>query len=577
MKKCIYILIITLSTGIFTYADNAPSTKCTKDEFGMVYTLFTIEAALKGKMNHKAVTQLMTNPEMQTMKQPSQLCSKIQKVSSTVGISFEKLLSRAQKSLSKNASTLKRAREEQTKKEKQNKYCSVDDAVKLYYKQDTLRNQFTSLREAWEKRYSKQINAAIQHKQMQDMVLVKKKEVSAASKHFFATFKKEVKIHITDTSNYDLACDNYKKLEKKYTEILAKLQIDYDTFYKTKSVSNNKTSLSNQNSSDKNITTLNTNDYDAVANKKYNYFVQIINHITPNIRHTFSQYVQECGNDKKKRVRARVEAALKISGGVNRKEYEEMYGYHFGSPYSQEEIDKTLHLFDEIISIQRFKYTDDMIKKFKTYVAEYMKLYTEDAEYFSMKDYIDDNFKKANALHAPIISAFENIIQSDIALRKIANDISDKQALHKIETFKKNNQMLYYYVEKSQYLSKKFFEFANHKKNYIELDAKIVRKRHNALRAHYEEFKKYRQTNKTLFKDNTQYIEYLKRFKSYVGVSKEFYIRVKSKKRESASEKEISQYIPAVAKYNMEANKDGSLLKLLNTYNTLVSDYNSLN
>ena len=545
---------------------------CALEEATVLLMYFIEEANTKGESDNPEVSDLMQNSGLAMIQNPSKICKQIENISKKVNISYADLMQRVNKHLAKNKESLNQRKKILQENAKYNKNCTVNDAIGLYYKETRVRDSFTELEEKWHKKYKNARNASLQNSKLNTLLLDKRKEVSALSHLFFETFKKEVKTHITDTGKYDLACKNYAKLEKEYTQKLSKLQKDYDTFSIT---GTSKSKVNDINGTSQ--ATASTNDYDTLANRKYNYYVHVINQITPKIRNTFSRYVRECGSDKKKRVRARVEYALKMSGGRNKKAYEDAYGYQLGSPYSKEEIDKTLNVFTEILSIDRFKYADATIIEFKKYVSEFMKLYSEDAEYFDMKDYIDDAFKKGNALHAPIITAFENIIKSDTSLRKIVNEISDKQTLHRIKMYKENNEMLYYHVEKGQYLSKKFFEFGEHKKNYINLDAKLVRKRHDELREHYEAFKKYRQNNEILFKDNRQYIEYLKTFKDYVSVSKEFYIRVKSKKAYNPGEKDFSKYIPASARRTMEANKDGSLLKLLNTYNSLVNDYNSLN
>lgn len=316
---------------------------------------------------------------------------------------------------------------------------------------------------------------------------------------------------------------------------------------------------------------------DNLAMNKYNYFVHMINNITPNMNRTFNIYTRECGTDKAKRVRARVEAALKMSGGQNRKAYEDSYGFHLGQPYSQEDKEEILAVFDKALKIERFAYADTILKDFKSSVSKFMDVYSEDAEYFSMKDFTEDNFKKGNELHAPIITAYENIMKSDRALRKVIDEISDKQALARIAKFKKDNKMLPYHIEKSQYLSKKFFEYANHKEDYMTLDAKEVRKKYDGLRAEYDAFKKYKQTNSDIFKNNRGYDYYLNKYKEYVSSSKDFYLKVKSKKEFGEGEEEFLKNIPAIARQSMAVNREGSLRKLLQDYNNLVNQYNSLN
>jgi len=546
---------------------------CALEEASVLFMFFREETNIKGEKDNPDVKELIQNSGLTIIQNPSKLCKQIENISKQINISYSDLMQRVNKHLAKNKENLNQRRTVQESNAKHNKNCTSNDAIDLSYKQEKFSNGISELYEKWHKKYNNARNASLQNSKLNTLLLQKRKEVSDLQHVFFETFKKEVKIHIT-TGKYDLACANYTKLEKEYTKKLSELEKDYDTFGKSSVVKNKKNDL---NSTSKSKSASSTNDYDSLSKQKYNYFVHVLNKITPKIRNTYSRYVRECGNDKKKRVRARVEEAVKSNDGKNRKVYEDAYGYQLGRPYSKEETAEVLNTFTEILAIDRFKYADVTIIEFKKYVSEFMKLYSEDAEYFDMKDYIDDNFKKANALHAPIIIAFENMMKSDISLRKIVNDISDKQTLNRIKKYKENNEMLYYHVEKGQYLSKKFLEFGKHKKNYINLDAKLVRKKHDELREYYEVFKKYRQDNETLFKDNRQYIEYLKTFKEYVSISKEFYIRVKSKKAYTSDEEEYLKNIPASARATMEVNMEGSLPKLLNSYNNLVHKYNILN
>lgn len=446
------------------------------------------------------------------------------------------------------------------------KTCTVDNAIGLYYKVEELEDKFRQLSKKWSQKYHDANQATLQDSKQIKILAQKKEKVQKIQEALFDTFKEEVKIHITDNHKYDLACANYKKLENTYKKKLDTLQKEFASFQKSKTKHSSNPKDTNTSS-----------DYDALANQKYNDFVYLINYITPHIRKEFASYATECGTNKEKRVRARVEAALKISGGKNRKAYEETYGFHLGIAFDKDDILKLRKLCTEILSIDRFKHANKVIKQYQEDAITFMKLYSEDVEYFSMKDYTDDNFTKANKLHAPIITAFENVLKGDMALRVIVDEISDKQTRHRIQVLKENNEMLLYYVVNGQYLAKKLFEFSAHEENIKDLDAKEVRKKYDLLRTNYDAFKDYANTHENMFHDNPEFKDYLEQLHDYLSDSKAFYINVKNKKpHHSTEEAEFLKYIPAVARQSIESNTEGTISKLLKSYNALVNQYNRL-
>ena len=204
-----------------------------------------------------------------------------------------------------------------------------------------------------------------------------------------------------------------------------------------------------------------------------------------------------------------------------------------------------------------------------------MALFLDAAEYYEMKDYSEDHFKKGDQIHPSLVTAYEDFMRSDRSVRDTLEKISDEQTRKRIAVYKANNQRMFYFVEKAQYLSKKFLAFAS-KDDFLKLDPTRTKEIHNKLRKHYKEFADFKKNNETLFKDNGAYAYYLRVLRAYVSESKSFYLSVKSKKKYPNGEDEMMQYIPAQARASIAENTAGTIEKLLKSYNTLVKEYNRL-
>jgi TPR repeat protein len=311
------------------------------------------------------------------------------------------------------------------------------------------------------------------------------------------------------------------------------------------------------------------NSYDALANKKYNLLVEVVNKFSPKIRSSFNTYASACGADKDTR-----QKTMYVNMGGMKVAKPNSYNVyvHYEGSYK----DSAFHALNESLLLQRFVYADESIKNYLTAAKKFTKLFTEAAEYYEMKDYTDDNFKKADAMHAPLVKAYIEFMQSDTSIRSIIEKISDMQVLKRIEAFKANDEMMFYFVEKAQLLSKKFLGYA-HTDHFLKLDVKKIRTLHDDMRNHYKEFKAYKSNNESIFKDNGAYKSYLGDFKKYVSSSKDFYIRAKSKKAYPNGEETMMQYLPSQARASIEENITVSIHKLLKSYNALVSEYNGLN
>ena len=439
-----------------------------------------------------------------------------------------------------------------------NNKCSVNDAIALYYKEHDIHDMFSALQKKWHNKERIVSHAKLYNASLRKILIDKGEEVEAAYKTFFSTFKETVKIHITDDKLYDMACDNYTKLEKEYMQVLKNLEKEYETFdpkAKKSHISKKSTTTPSKKIPDNNMT------YDGFANKKYNAMVNAVNHFSPKIRTSFKTYAMSCGADKTKRQKTL---------------YTKVNGYNVHVYYDGTYEEGMLNALKDSLLVHRLSFANDSIKAYLDRARTFMKLFSTAAEYYEMKDYTEDNFKQADAMHTKIVTAFQTFINSDLTIRKVIEEISDEQTRKRIEAYKANNQMMFYFVEKSQYLAKHFLAYAS-TDEYVKLDTNKTKKLHQTMRAHYQEFKAFKQKNETVFKDNGAYTSYLSDFRDYISESKNFYLSVKNKKSYANGEASIMKYLPPQARAAIAQNTEGTIQKLLNSYNTLVNEYNHLN
>lgn len=536
---------------------------CSVLEANMAIILFTQEADKKGKLKNAKVAEFLNNSALIALQNPNQVCKELKLISSHVSTSYKSLMQKTKETLRKGQERIQKTTKIHEKNEKNNKICSRNDAIALNYKQVDFSEEFYKLEKLWQNKYTETRNARLKNSKLIKILHERREKVDKESSAFRDMFKKDVEEYIDE--NYDLACENYKILETKYKKNLLNLQKDYDTFDAKKELNvHTKKNDSNHNTDD-----------DALASKKYNYLVNIVNIFTPKIRNTFQLYAAECGVNTKQRTRPKVDAAMamfaKGSKDYDQKKamYDKAYGYHLVIYYDGSYKDNALKQLDDALSIDKINYANKNIKAYKESILEFMKLYDEAFTYYDMQDYTEDHFKKANTMHAPLITAYEKVIKGDTAFRNVIDEIASKQILKRINHYKENNQMMFYYVEKSLYLSKKFLKEAN-QNDYTKLDSTKFKQLNKELRSHYSEFKAFKAKNETIFKDNGNYTYYLKIFREYVASSKRFYIRVKEKKPYDFGEKML---LNSSGRNNIE----GSIYQLTSKYNRLVNHYNSLN
>jgi len=537
-------------------------------EAASVALMFFIEDARKsGNFNDKKVQELLNTADLDYIQNPSRVCNKIEKIAEPMDYSYSNLMQRVKQHLAKNKARTKQMKKIIAINEKKNKNCSLNDAIELSYKSEDYLNKYRKMRKKWFSRYNKAENARLQNSALIKRLSEKRKEVDKLSSLFIDDFKAEVKPHISD-GKYDLACSNYAKVTAKHDKILAKLTKEYNNFGLTTN-ENSKTAKTNNSTASQAISNSNNNDSDPVANKKYGYLVDVINKFSPKIYSSFKTYANTAGTDAKKRQKNKVTNL----GGINVKlPNNYIVQAYYGGSYKANAI-KALQ---EALVINRISYADKSIKNYLDSINDFTKLFTEAAEYYEMKDYTDDDFKKADEMHPAIVAAFTKFTQSDNEIRDIVNKIADNQTQQMIEAYKASNQMLFYYVENAQYLAKKYYRYASHKP-FLQLDEKQVRVLHDKLRAHYKAFITFKQENETVFKDNSAYSGYLRDLRNYVASSKDFYLRVKSKKAYPNGEEEMLKHVPPQARAAIEANLKGSIQHLLKAYNSLVDEYNGLN
>jgi len=372
-------------------------------------------------------------------------------------------------------------------------------------------------------------------------------------------------IYVPQSPQYTYLVNNMKSADINKAKHLARqcYDSDYKKCDEKDDTNETKTSLSQ----DLNAST--NNNFDALSAKKYNFLVHVVNMFTPKIRSSFNTYANACGADENKRQKTMY---VNVGGMKVAKPNQYSVNVYYDGSYK----DDAFHALNEALQLNKFMYANESIKNYLSAAKKFTKLFTEAAEYYEMKDYTDDNFKKADTMHVPLVNAYTNLIKSDIDIRAIIEKISDEQSLKRIEAYKANDRMMFYFVEKSQLLSKRFLSYA-HTNHFLKLDVKKIRTLHDTLRSHYKEFKTYKAKNEIIFKDNGSYKSYLGYFGDYVRSSKDFYIRAKSKKAYPNGEETILKHLPAQARASVEGSIQGSIHMLLKSYNALVSAYNGLN
>ena len=563
----------SLTTNDFT-TDKTPSAShgqtCSALEANVMAILFTKEVIAKGKSNTKIFKDFSYTSPTLAVQNPQQLCKNIQKASAHLSISYTQLLHEAQATISQSKQHAASRRNTIKQNEKKNTVCSLNDAIALSYKEEDYLKKVGKLSDAKSLQYDAARNASLQNSHLTKTLLQQRREIYALSHDISEAFDTSVKPNISN-GRYDLACSNYTSLTKQYdtkiADLLARQKKTLSTFHRN-------TPASSPSSGDKKSsgTSTNTGDLlDGIAQRKYNDMVSLINNFTPKVRSSFKTYIRTCGSDAHKR-QSNMYASVAGTKVKIPNSYAVM-AYYKG--YYKKSALKSL---DDALSIDRLSFADPTIKRYKENLLHFTKLFTEASEYYEMKDYTDDHFKKGDQIHAPLMKAYKEIIQSDSELRSVTETIINRQTLAKIKAYKENNQMMFYYVAKTQYLAKQYVTYASSRQDAMTLDAKKLRQYYDAQRKLYDEFKEYKQKHEQVFDDNSKYKYYLGKVRSYIAVSKEFYLHVKSKKRySSASEQDFFSHLPPQARAAIAQNKAGSVQKLIKTYNDLIHEYNGLN
>jgi len=534
-----------------------------------VFMFFVEDAQKQGKINHPEVQGLMESAGLDQIQNPNRLCQKLKRVTEKIGFSYRHLMQRAKLHLEKSKKLQKDHRSSIKLNENNNKKCSSNDAIELSFKQQDYEEKFFSIYDKWTNRISSIRHAKIYDSERRLLADKKRNEVDAARSLFFDEFKETVQKNAADIGKYDLACENYAKLIKKYNQVLAMLKKEYVDFHNNKrqQVPINSSSQSQNNQASTGGLSGATGLYS--SGEKYNAMVNVTNTLSPKIHSSFGTYVKSCGTDKKTRQKTMYSnfAGTKVKIPNN---------YAVINYYDGHYKNTALKELNEALASKSLSHADAVIKEYKDSMEHFTKLFTEIAEYYKMKDYADDDFKKGDQMHAPLMQAYESFLNADNGLRVMLHKISDAAVLQQINAYKDNNEHLFYFVEKAQYLAKKFYRYASHKKDYMTLNDDELKNRYQELRTHYNEFKEFKLKNETIFKDNNKYKGYLEDFSDYLSIVRDFQLHVKSKKRYDEGEEDFLKHVPEQARAMILSNRKGSLSQVLKAYNELVNGYNEL-
>jgi len=548
----------------FSTTTEMKNDSCTAVQSNTMSVLFITEVTKRHKADTKAFQNYLAHAGGMSIQDPTKLCKFIKDTAQQLSIPYDKLVKKTKITLAKANTRVSKERQIRKENEKNNKICSYDDTIKINHKiKDFIENKLRNLHDEKKDQYKIAYHAPLQNSKLNKILLKQQKDIDKFRNIFEDDILDNVNIHIFD-GKYDLACSNYKKIEDKYNKMLQDLvETQKKELTKFQSSSSNASSIQTS-QNDKN------NTFDAQSQQKYNDMVDVINNFTPKIQHSFKTYVQSCGSDENKRQK---EIFTTVAGTkVKLPNYYAVHAYYKG--YYKKNALKHL---DDALSISRLAYANSTIEHYKESLLTFTKLFTEASEYYEMKDYTDDDFKKGDQMHVPLVAAYKDILTADHELRGIIEKIADEQTLAEIQAYKANNNMMFYYVEKSKYLAKKYISYASSVEDSMTLDPTILKKHYDAQRAIYNEFKTYKKNNEQLFTDNSKYTYYLSQIRDYLSISKEFYIHVKNKKSfSSRNEEDFFKNLPPQARAAIMQNKEGSIQKLINSYNTLIKEYNSL-
>jgi len=448
--------------------------------------------------------------------------------------------------------------------------CSLNDAIALSYKEEHYIKKLHKYSDAKSREYNAARNAALQNSRLTKALRLQREEIYQLTHAFTEAFSQKVKPSIS-SGHYDLACKNYKEITKDFDQKILALEAKQKQalaiFHKNAPTASSKASDANRS----NVSGKAQDTFDGASRQKYNDMVDVINNFTPKVRSSFKTYVRSCGGD----AHTRQKVMYSTVGGTKVKLPN---SYAVIAYYKGHYRKSALKSLDDALSIPRLASADAAIGHYKECLLTFTKRFSEASEYYEMKDYTDDHFKKGDQMHAPLVQAYHDMIEADDALRNVTEAIVQKQELARIQAYKSSNQMMFYYVEKSKYLAKRYVNYASSKDDAMTLDAKKLRGYYDAQRKLYDEFKTYKSTHEQVFDDNSKYKYYLQKVRDYLAISKEFYIRVKSKKRfSSEGEKDFFAHLPPQARAAIQQNQAGSVPKLISAYNSLINEYNGLN
>jgi len=203
--------------------------KCGIDDAAVTLMFFIEDARKSGKINDKRVKELLNSASLDSIQNPSRVCNKIEKLAEQMDYSYSNLTKRVKQHLAKNKAKLEQEKKIIAINEKENKNCSLNDAIELSYKSEDYLNKYRKMGKQWFSRYKKAENARLKNSALIKRLSEKRKEVDKLTLLFIDDFKAEVKPHISD-GKYDLACSNYAKVTAKHDKVLAKLTKEYNNF-----------------------------------------------------------------------------------------------------------------------------------------------------------------------------------------------------------------------------------------------------------------------------------------------------------------------------------------------------------
>ncbi|MBC1374742.1 YiiG family protein [Listeria sp. FSL L7-0091] len=287
--------------------------------------------------------------------------------------------------------------------------------------------------------------------------------------------------------------------------------------------------------------------------EKYNAYVEFSNAVNSEFLEAQSQYFQDYSDEN----------------GKYKKPGNDFYPPLRGVSLTKSSIDTVNKFVDKSPSFAVDKEAKKLVKDLEADT----KTLTELSDYYTSKGYIDDNFKKAESLHNDLLKSSETTNKDIKSFNEKMSKIIDKQQQAAAKEMKDAGELTIYNVNNFISQTEKLITTLQSKginaSNVLDTDLAAYEEAYNQFTKSYDELVKASTDEKQLKKEKLTENDLsgiMNSAKTTKADASSLLNRLKKKEAISQTELENPSFINTV---------EGTPEKLMDSYNELVTDYNS--